>query len=243
MANTFLFNTYKNNRSGLADIWNAFMVENASFSKNDIPFCPTTTIDIPKRLIGFDEAKTIHKKMLRKDKNYHIEGFIHFYIDDSKFDGKRNSIWTFPQKALEVITHFDGIISPDFSTYGDFPSKLKGWNYYRMNAFGHWIGSLGISVISNVRWNTPDTIDYCFDGNPSNSMLALGSVASDLRYSINHSLFEEGLLHMIKILSPHTLIVYGSSKYPCFDKARQMGVKIVTFQSKTNEYYQRRKMI
>ena len=82
------------NRAGLTDIWNAFMVVNATFSPHDIPLCPTTAKKIPSKLIGYDEAKTIHKKNLRgKSDDYHVNAFIHFYIDDSKFDGKQSSFW------------------------------------------------------------------------------------------------------------------------------------------------------
>lgn len=230
------------NRAGLTDIWNAFMVENATFSPHDIPLCPTTAKKIPSKLIGYDEAKTIHKKNLRnKSDNYHVNAFIHFYIDDSKFDGKQSSFWLYPEKVLEIISHFDGIILPDPSTYADFPDPLKRWNYYRMNAFGFWVASQGYEVISNVRWNTPDTWEYCFDGNPRNSMLALGTVASSLKYKLNYSLFADGLRKMYELLTPHTLIVYGSANYPCFDELRSKGVTIIVFPSKTSEYYERRK--
>lgn len=243
MKKNTVYKTAPINRAGLVDMWNAFMVEKATFSKHDIPLCPTTAARVPNKLIGYDEAKTIHKKMLRKKKlNYHINAFIHFYIDDSKFDGKRTSFWLYPDKILEIISHFDGIIVPDPSTYADFPEPLKRWNYYRMNAFGFWISSLGYEVISNVRWNTPDTWEYCFDGNPRNSMLCLGAVASSLKYKLNYQQFAEGLLKMYEVLKPHTLIVYGSSNYPCFDELRSLGVNIITFKSKTCEYYERRKI-
>lgn len=242
MNKTHIFKTTNNNRPGLKDVWNANMVENAIFSENDIPICPTTATEIPKKLISFDEAKTIHNKMIRQgQKTYHSKEYIHFYIDDSKFDGKQNSFWLYPEKALDIISHFDGMILPDPSTYSDFPDPLKRWNYYRMNAFGLWISSKGIPVISNVRWNTPDTWDYCFDGNPHNSMLSLGTVASNLRYKANYTLFESGLLYMVKKLSPHTLIVYGSSNYPCFETIKNMGVRIVTIPSKTYQYHERTK--
>lgn len=241
MKNTVL-KTSPINRRGLIDVWNAFMVENATFSKHDIPMCPTTTTQIPSKLIGYDEAKRIHRKKMRShQKDYHVNAFIHFYIDDKKFDGKRSSFWLYPYKTLEIIEHFDGIIVPDLSTYSDFPDPLKRWNYYRMNAFGFWIASNGLDVISNVRWNTPDTWDYCFDGNPRNSMLCLGTVASGLRYKANYELFAEGLIEMANILNPHTLLVYGSSNYPCFDELRQRGINVVTFKSHTCEYYERRK--
>jgi hypothetical protein len=242
MKRNTVYKTAPINRSGLTDIWNAFMVEKATFSKHDIPQCPTTATKVPEKLIGYDEAKTIHKKMLKeKDLDYHINAFIHFYIDDSKFDGKKSSFWLYPNKVLEIISHFDGAVLPDPSTYADFPDPLKRWNYYRMNAFGFWVASQGYEVISNVRWNTPDTWNYCFDGNPYNSMLCLGTVASNLKYKLNYAQFTAGLLKMYEVLKPHTLIVYGSSDYPCFDKLRALGVNIVTFKSKTCEYYERRK--
>ncbi|MCF0110351.1 MAG: DUF4417 domain-containing protein [Erysipelotrichaceae bacterium] len=242
MKKNTVYKTAPVNHAGLTDIWNAFMVKKATFSNHDIPLCPTTATKIPEKLIGYDEAKTIHKKMILDNKpNYHINAFIHFYIDDSKFDGKKTSFWLYPNKVFEIACHFDGIIAPDPSTYADFPDPLKRWNYYRMNAFGFWIASQGIEVISNVRWDTPDTWEYCFDGNPCNSMLAIGTVASSLKYKLNYALFADGLRRMYELLTPHTLIIYGSANYPCFDELRNNGVTVIVFPSKTSEYYKRRK--
>ena len=229
-------------RNGLQDMWNAFMVRGATFSANDIPLCPTTATSLPAKLISYDEAKSIHKKeMQRGNRNYHVDAFIHFYIDDQKFDGKRTSIWLYYDNALAIIRHFSGIISPDFSTYADFPEPIKSWNFYRMNAFGYWIGSLGIPVISNARWGTEETWRYCFDGSPSNSMLAIGTVASGIRLLKNRPLFENGLFKMAEKLQPHTIIVYGSDNYTCFDELRNRGIRIVSYPSKTCEAFARRK--
>lgn len=222
-------------RSGLQDIWNAFMVEGAKFSVNDIPICPTTASKTPSELISFDDAKAIHKReMQRGNKEYKVDGFVHFFIDDQKFDGKRSSIWLYPEKALEIIKHFSGIIAPDFSTYADFPEPLKKWNYYRMCAFGYWAGKQGVPVISNCRWGTEETWLYCFDGNPSNSMLAIGVVASGIRHLENRPLFEQGLFKMVEQLHPHTIIVYGSANYACFDELRKQGINVVSYPSKTS---------
>lgn len=35
---------------------------------------------------------------------------------------------------------------------------------------------------------------------------------------------------MIEVLRPHTIIIYGSDKYPCFDSIRQQ-IRIVQFDS------------
>lgn len=234
-----IMGTYRN---GLQDMWNAFMVEGATFSPNDIPLCPTTAVSPPSQLIPYVDAKAIHRKELRRgNADYHVEAFIHFFTDDQKFDGKQSSIWLYPEKALEIIRHFDGIIAPDFSTCADFPEPLKIWNFYRMNSFGYWVGTLGIPVISNVRWGTEETWRYCFDGNPHNSMLAIGTVASGIRLLKNRPLFEAGLFHMVELLQPHTIIVYGSAAYDCFDILRDRGIHIVSYPSKTSEAFAGRK--
>ncbi len=228
-------------RKGQQDMWNAFMVKGAKFSSNDIPLCPTTALSVPSELISYDAAKTIHRKELKRgNTDYHVNAFIHFYIDDQKFDGKRSSIWLYPENALSIIRHFSGIIVPDFSTYADFPEPIKLWNFYRMNAFGFWVAEQGIPVISNARWGTKETWPYCFDANPLNSMLAIGTVGSGLRLLKNRALFEEGLFQMNEVLHPHTLIVYGSSRYKCFDVLRDQGVQIISFPSKTTEAFVRR---
>ena len=238
MNNSSLSRTICANRNGLQDMWNAFMLEEAKFSVNDIPLCPTTATAVPTRLIAYDEAKAIHKKeMSCGNHSYRVDAFIHFYIDDQKFDGKQSSIWLYPKKALDIICHFAGIIAPDFSTYADFPEPLKLWNFYRMNAFGYWTGANGIPTISNSRWGTEETWRYCFDGNPENSMLAIGAVASGIKRLKNRPLFEKGLYQLVELKHPHTIIVYGSANYACFDFLRQQGVNIVSFRSRTAEAY------
>ena len=227
------------NRSGLQDIWNAFMVGGASFSQNDIPLCPSTAKAIPNRLIGYDAAKTLHRKEIKAGHHdYRVDAFIHFYIDDQKFDGKRNSIWLYPDKALEIICHFSGIIAPDFSTYTDFPEPLKLWNIYRSNAFGYWIGKLGIEVINNCRWGTEETYDYCFDGLPHYSIVAIGTVGGGPRKMVDRERFEKGFFEMIRRLHPHTIIVYGSANYNCFSIAEKLGIKITPYPSHTAKYWE-----
>lgn len=228
-------------RSGIQDLWNAYMVRGAVFSFHDIPLCKTTTASPPTALIGYDEAKYIHKREIAAGhKNYHIHAFIHFYMDDQKFDGPRTSIWLYPNQALSIFLHFDGIIAPDFSTYADFPEPLKLWNFYRMNAFGYWVSTMGIPVISNVRWGTPETWDYCFDGNDQNNMVAIGTVASGARLIDNRPLFENGFKQFVKVKEPHTIIIYGSANYQCIKDAEKMGITIISFPSKTSQAFERK---
>lgn len=166
-------------RHGAKDVWNAFMVRNSSFTKNDLPISYGTKA-IPKKLVAYDVAKHLCKQH-KDDPEYHENAFIHFYIDDCKFDNKRENIWIFPEKALDTICHFDGIITPDFSTCIDFPIYIKQFNTYRMRSYGALMSNLGIPFIHNVRWGDEDSWDYCFDGIPAGEMVAIGTVASGLK--------------------------------------------------------------
>ena len=213
------------------DIWNAFMVKGATFSENGIPFCPTTANEVPQALVAYTEARAIYNRQMRRgNKNFFVNAFVHFYQHDYKFDGTRCGIWTQPWRATKIFRHFAGIITPDFSTCLDFPFPWKIFNTYRMRAFGYWYGTLGGAVINNVRWGEEDTFGWCFDGIPLNSIVAIGTVASELRNNDNRKLFETGFAKLLEVLKPHTIIVYGSDKLPCFDSIRQK-INVVDFQS------------
>lgn len=227
-------------RAGLKDIWNAHMCKDAKYAKYDIPVCPTIIKALPQSILTWEEAKQIHKRHIIKDKNYQCESFVCFYLDDYKFDSVRTSIWLYPWLALRILKHFKGIITPDFSIYQDFPYPIKIWNVYRMRAFGYWAGKQGLEVINNIRWGTDETYDYCFEGVERNSIIAIGTVGGSPRKRMDRKRFDEGLDELIKRLSPKTLIVYGSSNYPCFEKLRLNGVKVLTYQSATAAYYEGR---
>lgn len=225
-------------RKGIVDVWNAFMVKGATFDDYDIPICHTTAKSLPRQLISWREAKTLHnKEMQHNNKNYHVEAFIHFYVDDVKFDGVKSSIWLFPWEALKIIQHFEGVITPDFSTYQDFPEPIKIFATYQMRALGFWLGSMGIQVINNVRWGTAETWKYSFKGIPKHSLVAIGSSASELKKKMNMPLFEDGLMRMIEELQPMAIIVYGSANYQVFQDVRKRGIEIIQFDSERSVAY------
>ncbi len=220
-------------RSGIKDVWNAFMVEDAKMMAEDIPLCPTTARRVPREIITWTEAKRIYLRQLRRgDKEFHSDAFVCWYIDDFKFDS-RSGIWRRPLAAMKVLRHFTGIITPDFSICQDFPKPWKLFNTYRMRAFGYWCGVLGLEVINNVRWGTRETWGYCFVGIPRHSIVAIGTVASGLRLRKNRPLFEQGLAEMVRVLEPHTILVYGSANYACLHDLQKQGIRIIAYQGST----------
>lgn len=110
-----------------------------------------------------------------------------------------------------------------------------------MRALGLFFHNNEIPVINNVRWGTEETWNYCFDGIPQHSVVAIGTVASGLNLLINRPIFEEGLNKMVDVLSPKTIIVYGSSNYLFFDNLRKKGITILSFPSKTSMAFSSKK--
>lgn len=233
-------------RRNVKDIWNAFMVSGADFgaSKYDIPLCPTTASigRAPNKILTYSEALNLHNKKVREgDKCFKVDAYVCFYEDDQKFDGKRKGVWVLPKRAHDILGHFSGIITPDFSTYQDFPMALKVYNTYRMRAFGYWYGTkCGKEVINNVRWGTSETYSFCFDGIPRDSIVAIGTVGGSPLKLLDRKRFEEGLQEMVRRLSPREIIVYGSANYPCLNRLKSQGVRIYEFSSKTDAYYKNR---
>lgn len=223
-------------RKGLKDIWNSFMTTGAYYSLNDIPFCPTTSKTVPKSIITWSEAKGLVSKY--PEPNFFYPAFVCFFEDDCQFDGPREGIWFNSKKALKILKHFEGVISPDFSTYQDFPYPLKIYNTYRTRAFGYWLGKQGIQVINSVRWGTEESFAYCFDGLPDHSWLAIGTVGGSPRRLDDRERFNKGFFKMIEQLSPTKLIVYGSANYPCFKAAEESGIEVLPFTSRTCAYFQ-----
>ncbi len=228
-------------RNGLVDNWNAHMVEGATFTYNDIPLCPTTATTVPESIITWDEAKHIYKiAVADSKKNFRHNAFVCFYLDDYKFDGPKG-IWSNENAALDVLRHFAGVISPDFSTYQDFPEPIKVYNTYRMRSCGYWYGRNGLAVINNVRWGTPETWRYCWDGIPVNSIVCIGTVGGSPRKLEDRVRFENGLDEMVRVLSPHTILVYGSANYTCFEKLKTQGIIVISYPSRTASAFERRR--
>ncbi len=221
-------------RSGIHDIWwNAFMVKGCKKDKYNIPFCISISEEIPELLITWSEAVTIYNKEIGKNKNFKSNCYVCFYQDDQKFDGLKKGIWFNSKNAYKILKHFGGIITPDFSTYRDFPYFLKGWNTYRMRAFGNWCNTNGINAINNVRWNK-DSLAYCFRGIPKHNIVCIGTVASRLRYLKTRADFEQYFMKMIEVLEPKVILVYGSANYDCFNSLWTSGIQIVQYPSRRN---------
>lgn len=151
--------------------------------------------------IGFNYANTCKKP----------EGKgIHFFLDDYQF----LRLWTHPDKYIPMLSKFDCVMSPDFSTYTDFPKALQIYNHFRKHWLGAYMQMYGIDVIPTISWSDRESFDWCFDGEPVGSAVAVSSVGV-MNSKERKALFMDGYREMMDRLQPETVLFYGQVPEEC----------------------------
>ena len=151
--------------------------------------------------IGFNYA--------RSEKNRGGKG-VHFFLDDYQF----GVVWQNPDKYLDMFRQFTHVMSPDFSTYTDFPKAIQIYNHYRKHWVGAYLQENGVNVIPTISWSTPDSFDWCFDGEPEGGTVAVSSVGI-MNKKERKELFMSGYNEMIERLQPETILFYGKVPEEC----------------------------
>ena len=92
------------------------------------------------------------------------------------------------------------------------------YNHYRK----HWCGAYwqehGITVIPTITWSSPDTFEWCFDGEPVGGVVATSAVGM-FDTDEHKSWFLDGYAEMLERLKPAAVIWKG--KVPDELKAEQ----------------------
>lgn len=171
-------------------------------TERGFPILEPSGVVIPRRgirMLPFNYA--LNYKGARK------EIFIHFYIQDYLF----NRIWNSPQRYIDVLKGYKGIIMPDFSLFVDMPIPLQQFNHYRNLWFSRMCQLQGISVISSLNWSDEYSFDWCTDGLPKNDVYILSCVGSWKNPEVREN-FINGVMKCEDLLLPHKIIVRGTKK-------------------------------
>ena len=212
-------------RKNCKDVFNAFLVSYATYVGDyEIP-CIRASYDIPKKLVLFSKALSC------KD----CEQWVHFYEDDYLFE----RIWKSPERYLDILKKYKGVILPDFSLYRDMPLAMQIWNIYRSRALGNWFQINGIRVIPNIRFGDRRTFDICCEGISEQTVIAIGS-HGNIKNKIDREIFIEGFDYVVRLLKPIAVIVYGSAPEKYFKKYYDSNVKIIRFDS---DYFTSHKVV
>lgn len=140
----------------------------------------------------------------RGTKGPQLEKGVHFFVDDYQF----RAVWENPVRYADVMRRFGAVLTPDFSTYADMPQILQIWNHYRKHWLGAFWQSRGISVIPTISWSTPESWEWCFDGEPRGGSVAISTVGAE-RNKEAFGWFVAGYYEMITRLQPEKILVYG----------------------------------
>ena len=170
---------------------------------------------IPSDLIGFNYAKSSDEK----------NKGIHFFLDDYQFE----RVWNSPEDYVDILSEYDCMFSPDFSLYMDMPYAMKVWNVYRSRLIGQYYQQQGIKVIPTISWAEEETFEFCFDGIPEGSIVAISTIGVK-RNEDAFKIWKNGMDAMIDKIKPSVILVYGGVvEYDYKD------IKVVYFNNEVTE--------
>lgn len=135
---------------------------------------------------------------------------VHFFLDDYQF----GAVWQTPDKYLDMFRQFTHVMSPDFSTYTDFPKAIQIYNHYRKHWVGAYLQENGVNVIPTISWSTPDSFEWCFDGEPMSGVVAVSSVGV-MNSKEKKTLFLSGYNEMLDRLQPEMILFMGNVPEEC----------------------------
>lgn len=169
----------------------------------DIPILRRADVQA-STFVGFNYAKTCKDPA---DKG------LHFFVDDYQF----LRIWTNPDAYIPMLKKFKAVCTPDFSLYTDFPPAIQIYNHYRK----HWIGAYmqmhGVKVVPTIAWSDENSLEWCFDGEPSGGSVIISSVGTQANTE-SKRLFKLGYDEMLKRLEPTVIYLYGLVPAGCDDE-------------------------
>lgn len=147
-------------------------------------------------LIGFD----------RTNKQKDLDRIVHFFLYDYKFE----RVWKDPEGCIERLKNYKAVLSPDFSMYIQMNPVIKLYNTFRNRYCGAYFASKGLKVIPSVNWGNEDTFDFCFEGIPKGSTVAVSTyqVSEHGNHADQKDFFMKGYNEMLKRIEPERIICY-----------------------------------
>ena len=129
-------------------------------------------------------------------------GALHFFVDDYRFE----KVWSKPELTYERVAEVGAALSPDFSMWRDMPAAVQLWQVYRSRWCAAFWQHLGVEVIPTATWGGENTYEFCFDGIPQRSTVAISMLGVR---KAGRQLFLNGLKSLISHCNPSLILSYG----------------------------------
>ena len=149
-------------------------------------------------LIGFDRAN--------KDDTKYCDRMVHFFLYDYKFE----RVWDKPDQYIERLINYKAGLSPDFSMYLEMNPAIQLYNTFRNRWCGAYFAEKGMKVIPTVNWGAENTFEFCFEGIPKGSTVAVSTymVSEHDNHADHKEFFLKGYREMLKRIQPEQIIFY-----------------------------------
>ena len=99
-------------------------------------------------------------------------------------------------------------MTPDFSTYLDFPKAVRIFNHYRKHWCGAYWQEMGATVIPTIEWGTEEDYSWCFDGEPEGGIVAVSNVGIMRSKELREN-YMKGYKEMLTRLQPKEVLMFG----------------------------------
>lgn len=150
---------------------------------------------IPSKVICFNERKSVSKPN---------EYWVDFFIDDALCE----NFWNHPEVSFANLKRFAGIITTDYSM---LPEMLPGqnlWNCTRNRVMAYYLQQQGFNIIPVASWYVESDFEWCFDGLPENSSIAI-TTNGCMSSPYSKRILLHGVAELQRQKSPANLIVCG----------------------------------
>lgn len=173
------------------------------------------TQSLPHDVISFNERTSVS----------HPENhWLDFFIDDVLFE----NFWSHPEISFTKLRKFAGIISTDYSMLPEMLPGQRIWNCTRNRVMAYMLQQNMNDVIPTASWCTEDDFEWCFDGLPEKSSIAISSNGC-MSSPYGKRIFLSGVEELQRRKKPTHLVICGRHfeeleqydnifYYPCFSQ-------------------------
>lgn len=179
------------------DIFKSYYYEDATkVGKYELPLLKPVKF-IPKEVISFNEKN----KLKEND-----DRWLDFFIDDVLFE----SVWTNADRYEKIFKRAKGIITTDYSVYPELLFGQRIWNITRNRSIAYHLQEhMKLDIIPVVSWCNSKDFEWCFDGIPEDSSVAVSTNGCKSE-PYSKRIFLEGIEAAQEIIKPFKIIICGS---------------------------------
>ena len=148
-----------------------------------------------------------------------------------------NNIYVHFENYIELLRAAKGIISADFNLYRDYPEYVLIENCRHNRMVDYALQQAGIPMIPTAGFAGESSWEWCFDGLPKNSTVAI--TTNTLNDKEAHRLFVGGVNAMVKKIQPTAIVVCG--KCPEWIAKKFPDIQVVKIKNHSEMWHEREK--